>query len=289
MRKVIVLGSLVLTATLGLPSNIHATPTIFNDLVYSDNRPADDIFGISGLRVQLTLAATDPGGSGALTGAGAGTTATSSNPGFPLSQPVPVPVNSFFSLLGVEFTANLPLSGGAADFSKFTGTYGFTVTNTMAQTASDTSHNFDKPEVIPIPTGLGTNNNSTTPIFSFTDPSPAPGVAGLARRYNFFIFDGITLNAIYEFATATGTLSTTPNFAVPSGLLVSGHPYFLTATSVDIDTTETSTILHPSWENRSREFLAFTPTPVPEPTSLLLVGSALTVLTGVAWRQLRRK
>jgi len=44
-----------------------------------------------------------------------------------------------------------------------------------------------------------------------------------------------------------------------------------------------------SWENRSREFLAFTPTPVPEPTSLLLVGSCLTVLTGVAWRQLRRK
>ena len=289
MRKTLVLVLALIVAAFCLPSNTHATPTIVDDLVFSDNRPADDIFGAFGLRVQLDLAATDTGGSGALTGAGAGTKATSSNPSFPFSQPVTVPVNSFFGLLGVEFTANLPLSGGPADFSKFTGTYGFTVTNTMAQTASDTSHNFDKPEVIPIPTGLGTNNNSTTPIFSFTDPSPAPGVAGLARRYNFFIFDGITLNAIYEFATATGTLSTTPNFAVPSGLLVAGHPYFLTATSVDIDTTETSTILHPSWENRSREFLAFTPTPVPEPTSLLLVGSALTVLTGVAWRQFRRK
>jgi len=288
MRKVIVLGSLVLTATLCLPSNIHATPTIFNDLVYSDNRPADDIFGISGLRVQLTLAATDPGGSGALTGAGAGTTATSSNPGFPLSQPVPVPVNSFFSLLGVEFTANLPLSGGAADFSKFTGTYGFTVTNTMAQTASDTSHNFDKPEVIPLPTGLKTSNNSTTPVFSFTDPSPTPGIAGLARRYDFFIHDGVTNAAIFEFGAATGQLSLTPSFTVPTGLLVPGHPYFFAAASVDFDTTEPSSSINITWEGRSREYLAFTPTPVPEPTSLLLVGSALTGLTAVAWRRRHR-
>ena len=288
MRKITALGSLVLTATLCLPSNIHANPTIINDLVFSDNRPADDIFGAFGLRVLLTLAATDPGGSGALTGAGAGTTATSSNPGFPFPQPVTVPVNSFFSLSGVEFTANLLLSGGAADFSKFTGTYGFTVTNTSAQTASDTSHNFDKPEVIPIPTGLGTNNNSTTPVFSFTDPSPTPGVAGLARRYDFYIFDGITKSAIYESAIASG-LSLTPSFTVPTALLLPNHPYFFGAASIDIDTTETSTSLHPNWENRAREFLAFTPTPVPEPTSLLLVGSCLTVLTGVAWRQFRRK
>jgi len=35
--------------------------------------------------------------------------------------------------------------------------------------------------------------------------------------------------------------------------------------------------------------LVAAPAPVPEPTSVLLVGSCLTVLTGVAWRQLRRK
>lgn len=288
MRKIF---PLLIAATLGLPLEVQALPTIVNDAAFSDNRPADDIFGSLGLRVQLDLAATDAGGTGALTGPGAGTTATSSNPSFPFAQPVTVPLNSFFGLIGVEFTANLPLSGGAADFSKFTGTYGFTVTNTSAQTASDTSHNFDKPEVIPIPTGLGTNNASTTPVFSFTDPSPTPGIAGLARRYDFFIYDGITRNAIYESAAATGSLSLTRSFAVPSGLLLPGHPYFLAAASVDVDTTETSTPLHIIWENRSREYLAFTPepTPTPEPSTLLLFGTGLAGFGRVAWGSRRHK
>jgi hypothetical protein len=66
----------------------------------------------------------------------------------------------------------LLLSGGAADFSKVTGTYNFTVTNTSAQSASDTGHNLDKLELIPIPTGLQTNNFSSTPVFSFNGFQP---------------------------------------------------------------------------------------------------------------------
>src|SRR5262249_6939835 len=185
-----------------------------------------------------------------------------------------------------EFTANLLLSGGAADFSKVTGTYGFTVTNTSAQTASVTSHNLDKPELIPFPTGLGTNNSSTTPVFSFTDPSPTPGITGLARRYDFFIFDGITRNAIFEFAATTGNLSLTPSFTAPDGLLLPGHPYFFSAPSIDIDTAEPISSVEIRWEGRAREFLPFSPTP--EPASLLLLGSGRTMLTGVAWRRRRR-
>jgi len=289
MRKTLVLVLALIVAAFCLPSNTHADPTVVNDLAFVENRPADDIFGVHGVRLQLDLNVTDSGGSGALTGPGAGTKATSSNASFPFTQPVTIPFNGFFGLLGVEFTANLLLSGGAADFSKITGTYSFTVTNTSAQPASVTSHNLDKPEVIPIPTGLGTNNNSTTPVFSFTDPNPTPGISGLARRYDFFIHDGVTMAAIYNFSVATGHLSLTPSFDVPAGLLLPGHPYFLAAASVDFDTTEPSSSINISFEGRSREFLAFTPTPVPEPTSLLLVGSCLTVLTGVAWRQLRRK
>jgi len=289
MRKTLVLVLALIVAAFCLPSNTHADPTIVNDLAFIDNRPADDIFGLHGLFLQLDVAATDTGGSGALTGPGAKTQATSSNATFPFPQPVTVPVNSFFGLLGVEFTANLALPGGSASFPNVTGTYNYTVTNTTAQTASVTSHNLDKPEVVPIPTGLVTNNNSTTPVFSFTDPNPTPGISGLARRYDFYIFDGVTKAAIYEFGAATGHSSPTPSFDVPAGLLVPGHLYFLTASSLDVDTTEPSSSITIDWEGRSREFLAFTPTPVPEPTSVLLVGSCLTVLTGVAWRQLRRK
>jgi len=269
-----------------LPLSAHATPTIVNDLVFIENRPADDIFGITGLRLQLDVNATDSGGAGALTGAGANTTATSSNGSFPFAQPVTLPFNSFFGLLGVEFTTNLLLSGGVGDFPKVTGTYNFTVTNTSAQSTSDTSHNLDKPEVILIPTALHTNNLSTTPVFTFTDPSPTPGIDGLVRRYNFFVQDGITRNVIFDFSV-TSALSTTPSFLIPPGLLLPGHPYFLRAQSLDIDITETGSTLHPRFESRANEFLSFTP--VPEPSNLVLFVPGLAALAGVTLRRYRRK
>jgi len=103
MRKMIVPASLVLgVVACCLPLSAYPTPTILNDLAFIENRPADDIFGITGLRLQLDVNATDSGGQGALTGAGANTKATSSNVNFPFAQPVTVPFNSFFGLLGLN-------------------------------------------------------------------------------------------------------------------------------------------------------------------------------------------
>ena len=73
MRKVLVFATPVL-AVAWLPSSSCAAPTIVNDLAFIENRPADDIFGVTGLRLQLDINATDMGGSGALTGARAGAT-----------------------------------------------------------------------------------------------------------------------------------------------------------------------------------------------------------------------
>jgi hypothetical protein len=203
MRTVLVLATLVI-AVAWLPSSSHGAPTIVNDLAFVENRPPDDIFSVTGLKLQLDINTTDPGGSA----------------------------------------------------------------------ASDIGHDLDKLEVIPFPTGLHTSNLSTTPVFSFTDPNPTPGISELARRHDMFIFDGITRQAIFEFApTNGGVLSTTPSFTVPAGLLLSGHPYFFRANSIDVDLTETSSTLHARWESRSAEYLSFTPLSVPEPSSFVLIGS----------------
>src|SRR5215468_879614 len=111
VRRLIVRAILVLALVWCLPLSSHAAPIITQDLVFIENRPADDIFGNTGLKLVLDVTATDPGGSGALTGPGAKTQATSNNATFPFAQPVTISFNSFFGLQGVEFTSVLSLSG----------------------------------------------------------------------------------------------------------------------------------------------------------------------------------
>ena len=62
MRKTLVLVLALIVAAFCLPSNTHADPTVVNDLAFVENRPADDIFGVHGVRMQLDLNVTDSGG-----------------------------------------------------------------------------------------------------------------------------------------------------------------------------------------------------------------------------------
>lgn len=256
-----------------LPIPAHTTPTITADWAFIDNRPADDIFGFTGLTLNLTVRATDPGGVPALTGPGSGATVLSSNGGFPFSNPHNVPLNAVFPIIGgAEFTALLPLTG-IGQFPNVTGTDTFTVTNTSSQSASSTSHNLDKTVVIPLPTNLAISDHSLTPVFSFTDPNPATGVMGLLRLYQMEIFDSTKTN-IYEPAAQASTI-----FAIPPGILQPGQIYYFRADILDIDITETAGTIHSRLEDRSMEYIQ-DQTAVPEPTTMLLLGSGLLGLWG---------
>ncbi len=268
-----------------LPIPAHTTPTITTDWAFIDNRPSDDIFGLTGLRLNLTVRATDPGGVGALTGPGSGVSVVSSNPGFPFPTPRNVPLNAVFPIIGgAEFTTLPPLTG-IGQFPLVTGTYTFTVTNTSLQSAVSTSHNLDKPEVIPLPIDLAFSDNSTTPIFTFTDPDPIPDIADLLRQYWVDIFDDSMTNI---FQSNVFLSDATVSFAVPVGILKPGETYFFRANIADGDITEPAVAMHSRLENRSMDY-ATLQTAVPEPSTLLLIGSGLIGLLGYGRKKFFKK
>jgi hypothetical protein len=261
-----------------LPILAHAAPVVTQDLAFIDNRSAYDPWGRTGLNLNLTVKATDALGSPAL--AGGSVTATASNPTYPFTQPIIVGLNAVYPISnGAEFTRN-NISFTESQFSKVSGTYTFKVTNTSNEITYSTSHDLDKLEVIPLPEHLTFSDQSTTPVFTFTDPDPTPNVNDLFRRYQVEIFDFSTKMNIFS-----SDILLSPSFLVPTGLLAFDTDYYFRAVSWDFDFTEQGG-LHSRGENRAIEYATFQT--VPEPGTMLLLGSGLVGLAGYGKRRFKK-
>ncbi|MEK6643504.1 MAG: hypothetical protein AABZ08_06305 [Planctomycetota bacterium] len=234
-----------------LPRSVSAGgPQIQSERTLIENRPPDDIWGLPGLYLLLRVDVTHPDGIAGFQGPGAGATAECNNNNYPFINPTPLP-DVAFTPVGSFFLTLVPIA--TTDFPNIQARYQYRVTDVNAATDTLLGHNLNKPEVIPLPTNLAVSNQTTTPLFTFTDPVPSPGHPGLIRRYKVLVVDG-NLAGVGEFPTGDAT---SPSIAIPFGVLCPCVSYYLRAESYDIDVADDNL------ENLATAFLPFTPTSVP--------------------------
>jgi len=74
-----------------------------------------------------------------------------------------------------------------------------------------------------------------------------------------------------------------------NGILEPGMEYFFRAISGDIDTTDPLITIHSRLENRATEWEEFNTAPIPEPATMLLLGSGLLGVVGYGRKKFFKK
>ncbi len=249
-RIVSITAAICLIVALDAEPAVAGGPIITGEGTLIENRPPGDLFGSSGLFLSLRASVQHPSGAAGFSGPPAGATAEASDNNFPFANPVTLSeLEAFPSEL--YFIELLPIT--PADFATINGRYRYRVTDVNGDTDTLLGHNLNRMEVIPLPTNLAVSNQTTAPIFTFTDPDPSPNVAGLLRVYHVWIINDL-LQGVAKFPPPGG--SPTPAIQIPPGVMCPCRKYYLRAESVDADTADAAA------ENLATQYLEFTPTDV---------------------------
>jgi hypothetical protein len=212
-------------------STLNAATTIDRTFAFTDHRNNDLLSRANGWNFSVQVRLSDPLGipqniaTVTAVGRDAGDT-------YVLQFAAPQPdIQNFF--------ARVPYTGQR-------GIYDIVVTNRQGETISASTHALDEPSPLPVPQNLRLSDSTTAPLFAF-DP-----VTG-ATSYQLRIFDASPL-AVY-----TTALSPTPSFQIPAGLLSEGSVYLLEAFAFNFDPDEPDSDVRSPLENRSINFISFTP------------------------------
>ena len=218
-----------------VPSAFAAGPTITGDLTMVINYPTDHHTGHHGPQLGLLMYVSHPNGLAGFQGPLVAASAENlNNNNYPFPNPTPL-TTFYWNTYDQAFVGLLPIT--AAQLTQIEGRYRYRVTDAFGQTDQHTSHNLNKPEIIALPTNLAVSNQTTTPVFTFTDPVPDPEPTGLYRVYNLLVIEAATGNNVALLPQPGGS-SPTPQIAIPPGVLCPCRDYYLRGQTHDIDNAD---------------------------------------------------
>ena len=129
------------------------------------------------------------------------------------------------------------------------GIWEIRATNSLGQTVSAYTHNFDKPMQIPLVTGVSFSNQTTSPTV-YWNLVPSGAVDNYRVR--------VTSDGYYTLYQSSSLPNTATSFQIPAGIMSVGTQYIVRIQALDLDLENGVNYL----ENRSDYHTYFTPTSV---------------------------
>jgi hypothetical protein len=156
-------------------------------------------------------------------------------------------------------------------YSGETGTWDITATNIYNHSNTITTHDLDKPRLIPLAANIQISDNSLIPLITWDPVFYDHDLNPITDKVEVDFYRVRLVQGPFQQYYQSPNLSG-PSFQVPDGVLLSNEETLIRIMAFDIDDFEGAL------ENRSNTFAKFTT--VPEPTTLFLLGSGLIGLAG---------